>query len=48
MTLSLALQVIGFTSLLINKRKRLVGTGTEIGWPGLHWKRKSEPDNLQP
>jgi hypothetical protein len=48
MTLSLALQVIGFTSLFINKRKRLVGTGTEIGWPGLHWKRKSEPDNLQP
>jgi hypothetical protein len=40
MTLSLALQVIGFTSLFLSKRKRLVGPGTDIGWPGLHWKRK--------
>jgi hypothetical protein len=48
MTLSLALQVIGFTSIFVNKRKRLVGAGTDISWPGLHWKRKSETDNLQP
>jgi hypothetical protein len=48
MTLSLTLQVIGFTSLFLNKRKRLVGSGTVIDWPGLHWKRKSETDNLQP
>jgi hypothetical protein len=40
MTLSLALQVIGFTSLFFSKRKRLVGPGTDISWPGLHWKRK--------
>ena len=48
MALSLVLQVIGFTSLFLNKRKRLVGAGTVIGWPGLHWKRKSETANLQP
>jgi hypothetical protein len=48
MTLSLALQVIGFTSIFVNKRKRLVGAGTDVSWPGLHWKRKSETDNLQP
>jgi hypothetical protein len=38
MTLSLALQVIGFTSPFFSKRKRLVGPGTDVGWPGLHWK----------
>ena len=48
MTLSLVLQVIGFTSLFLNKRKRLVGAGPVIGWSGLHWKRKSETANLQP
>jgi len=48
MTLSLVLQVIGFTSLFLNKRKRLIGPGTDIAWPGLHWKRKSEDDNLRP
>jgi hypothetical protein len=48
MTLSLALQVIGFTSIFVNQRKRLVGAGTDISWPGLHWMRKSETDNLHP
>ena len=47
MTLSLLLQVIGLTCLLLNKRKRLLGPGTPISWPGLHWKRKSETDNLR-
>jgi hypothetical protein len=48
MTMSLALQVIGFTSLFLSKRTKLVGTGIEIGWPGMHWKRMSETDNLHP
>lgn len=48
MTLSVTLQVIGLTSLLLSKRRRLVGSASEIRWPGLHWKRRPETDNLQP
>lgn len=48
MTLSVTLQVIGLTSLLLSKRRRLVGSATEVTWPGLHWKRRPETDNLQP
>jgi hypothetical protein len=48
MTLSVTLQVIGLTSLLLSKRRRLVGSASEIRWPGLHWKRSPETDNLQP
>jgi len=47
MTLSLALQVIGFSSIFVKKRRRLVGAGTGIGWIGNHWKRKSENDNMR-
>jgi len=48
MSLSLVLQVIGFSYLFISKRKRLLGSALELSWPALIWKRKSEPDNLQP
>lgn len=48
MTLSVTLQAIGLASLLISKRRRLVGSATEVRWPGLHWKRGPETDNLQP
>jgi len=48
MTLSLLLQIIGFCALFVNRRKRLVGPSVDIPWTGLHWKRKSETDNLQP
>lgn len=48
MTLSVTLQAIGLTSLLISKRRGLVGAATEVTWPGLHWKRSPETDNLQP
>jgi hypothetical protein len=48
MTLSLLLQTIGFCALFVNKRKRLAGPSVNIPWTGLHWKRKSETDNLQP
>jgi hypothetical protein len=47
MSLSLVLQVIGFSYLFISKRKRLLGSALELSWPALIWKRKSEPDNLQ-
>ena len=46
MTLSLVFQVIGFSYLFFNKRRRLVGSASEITWPSLIWKGKSEPDNL--
>ena len=48
MGLSVTLQAIGLASLLISKRRRLVGSATEVTWPGLHWKRSPETDNLQP
>jgi hypothetical protein len=48
MSLSLVLQVIGFSYLFISKRRRLLGSALELSWPALIWKRKSEPDNLQP
>lgn len=48
MTLSVVLQAIGLTSLLIAKRKKLVGPSTDVTWAGVHWKRSSETDNLQP
>lgn len=48
MTLSLALQVFGLYSILLNKRKRLIGSAAVVTWPGLHWKAKPENDNLQP
>jgi hypothetical protein len=48
MSLSLVLQVIGFSYLFMSKRRRLLGSALELSWPALIWKRKSEPDNLQP
>ena len=48
MTLSLILQAVGFYRFFLDKRKRLVGVARDVTWPGLHWKPKSENDNLQP
>jgi|DEB19_MinimDraft_3_1074340.scaffolds.fasta_scaffold32177_2 hypothetical protein len=48
MTLSVVLQTIGLVSLLISKRKKLVGPSINVTWPGLHWKGRDETDNLQP
>ncbi len=48
MSLSLVLQVIGFSYLFISKCRRLLGSALELSWPALIWKRKSEPDNLKP
>jgi hypothetical protein len=48
MTLSVILQTVGLTSLLISKRKKLVGPSTDVTWEGIRWKRGSQTDNLQP
>ena len=48
MTLSVILQTVGLTSLLISKRKKLVGPSTNVTWEGIRWKRGSQTDNLQP
>jgi hypothetical protein len=49
MTLSIALQIIALFGFRLRANKWL-GTLSEqeISWPVLHWKRKSETDNLQP
>ena len=46
MGLSLFLQVVGFFSLLIKARSRLVGSATPVNWPGLRWKAERATDNL--
>ena len=46
MGMSLVLQVIGFWSLFIRGRGRLVGNSENIQWPMLHWRRKPLTDNL--
>lgn len=45
MGMSLFLQAVGFTALFLKKR-RLSGTSVPVDWPGLHWKARSQPDNL--
>ena len=47
MTLSVVLQTVGLTSLVLSKRKRLVGPAVDVTWAGLHWKRSRDTDNLQ-
>ena len=46
MGFSLFLQIVGFLSLFLKGRNRLVGTPTQVTWPALHWKADSPPDNL--
>jgi hypothetical protein len=46
MGMSLFLQAVGFTALFLKKKRRLSGTSIPVQWPGLHWKARSQPDNL--
>jgi hypothetical protein len=46
MGMSLFLQAVGFTALFLKKKRRLSGTSIPVEWPGLHWKARSQPDNL--
>jgi hypothetical protein len=46
MGMSLFLQAVGFAALFLRKKRRLSGTSIPVQWPGLHWKARSQPDNL--
>jgi hypothetical protein len=46
MGMSLFLQAVGFTALFLKKKRRLSGTSIPVEWPGLHWKARSQHDNL--
>ena len=46
MGMSLFLQAVGFTAFFLKKKRRLSGTSIPVQWPGLHWKARSQPDNL--
>jgi hypothetical protein len=48
MTLSLTLQVIGLFGFRLIERGSRNSQGEAVLWPLLHWKRKSETDNLLP
>jgi hypothetical protein len=46
MTLSLSLQAIGLFGFRLSERGSKDSQGELVSWPLLHWKRKSETDNL--
>ena len=48
MGMSLFLQGLGFMTFFAKGRKRFIGTSSPILWPGLHWKKGAQPDNLNP